>query len=100
MSQPIRTAEDLKGVAAAGLATLYPGKLKIAVGSASCGLAVGAGAVEAAAIAAVRELGLDATIARTGCIGFCSQEPLLDLFLPNGPRISYARMTLEKTRSL
>jgi NADH:ubiquinone oxidoreductase subunit F (NADH-binding)/(2Fe-2S) ferredoxin len=100
MSQPIRTAEDLKGAEATGLATLYPDKLKIVVGSASCGLAVGAGAVEASAIAAVRELGLDATIARTGCIGFCSQEPLLDLLLPNGPRISYARMTPEKTRSL
>lgn len=100
MNQPIRTVEDLKGAEAAGLATLYPDKLKIVVGSASCGLAVGAGAVEAAAVAAVKELGLDATVARTGCIGFCSQEPLLDLVLPNGPRISYPRMTPDKTRSL
>ena len=100
MSKPIRTVEDLKGAEAAGLRTLYPEKLKVLVGSASCGLAVGAGAVEAAAIASVKELGLDATVARTGCIGFCSQEPLLDLVLPNGPRISYANMTPEKTRSL
>jgi NADH:ubiquinone oxidoreductase subunit F (NADH-binding)/(2Fe-2S) ferredoxin len=100
MNQPIRTVEDLQGAEAAGLATLYPEKLKVLVGSASCGLAVGAGAVEAAAIASVKELGLDATVARTGCIGFCSQEPLLDLVLPNGPRISYANMTPEKTRSL
>ena len=100
MSQPIRTAEDLMGVAAAGLATLYPKKLKIIVGSASCGLAVGAGAVEAAAIATVKELGLDAEVTRTGCIGFCSQEPLLDLVVPNGPRISYGNMTPEKTRNL
>ena len=35
-----------------------------------------------------------------GCIGFCSREPLLDLVLPNGPRISYAEMTPEKTREL
>ncbi|MDD5286532.1 MAG: NADH-ubiquinone oxidoreductase-F iron-sulfur binding region domain-containing protein [Desulfuromonadaceae bacterium] len=100
MNQHIHTAEDLKGVEAAGLTTLYPNRLKIVVGSASCGIAVGAGAVEAAAIAAIKELGLDAEVTRTGCIGFCSQEPLLDLVVPNGPRISYGNMTPEKTRSL
>ncbi|KAF0220027.1 MAG: hypothetical protein FD174_1472 [Geobacteraceae bacterium] len=100
MNQPIRTIEDLKGVEAAGLTTLYPDRLKIVVGSASCGLAVGAGAIESAAVAVVKELGLDAEVTRTGCIGFCSQEPLLDLFVPNGPRISYGNMTPEKTRSL
>ncbi len=100
MNRPIRTIEDLKGVAAAGLATLYPTRLKIVVGSASCGLAVGAGAIEAAAIASVKELGLDAEVTRTGCIGYCSQEPLLDLVVPDGPRISYGNMTPEKTRNL
>jgi (2Fe-2S) ferredoxin len=43
---------------------------------------------------------LDAVVCRTGCIGFCAQEPLLDLSLPNGPRVSYANMTPEKTRTL
>jgi NADH:ubiquinone oxidoreductase subunit F (NADH-binding)/(2Fe-2S) ferredoxin len=100
MIRPIRTADDLKGAEAVGLATLYPEKLKILVGSASCGLAVGARGIEAAALDAVRELGLDAVVTRTGCIGFCSQEPLLDLVVPNGPRISYGNMTPEKTKSL
>ena len=100
MIEPIRSIADLKGVQAEGLATLYPNRLKIAVGSASCGLAVGAGAVEAAALAAVKEFGLDATVTRTGCIGFCSREPLLDLYLPNGPRVSYGNMTPEMTRDL
>ena len=56
--------------------------------------------VEAAARRAVEELGLDAVVCRTGCIGFCAQEPLLDLVLPNGPRVSYGNMTPEKTRAL
>ena len=43
---------------------------------------------------------LDAIVCRTGCIGFCANEPLLDLILPNGPRVSYSRMTAEKTRRL
>src|SRR5512134_3155274 len=100
MSRPIRKAADLAEAEAAGLATLYPDRLKILVGSASCGVAVGARAVEAAAVNAVKELGLDAVVARTGCIGFCSREPLLDLMLPNGPRISYANMAPEATREL
>ena len=100
MTRPIRNAADLDQLAAAGLATLYPQRLKILVGSASCGLAMGARAVEAAAIRAVKELGLDAAVCRTGCIGFCAQEPLLDLVLPGGPRLSYAQMTPEKTREL
>ncbi len=100
MSQPIRNAHDLDTSEAAGLAALYPKRLKILVGSASCGVAVGAPGVEAAARRAVEELGLAAAVCRTGCIGFCAQEPLLDLVLPGGPRVSYANMTPEKTRTL
>jgi NADH-quinone oxidoreductase subunit F len=100
MSGPLRNVADLDGAKAAGLATLYPDRLKILVGSASCGVAVGARDVEAAAGRAVQELGLDAVVAKTGCIGFCAQEPLLDLVLPGGPRVSYPNMTAEKTREL
>ena len=39
-------------------------------------------------------------MARTGCIGFCQREPLLDLVLPDGPRISYGNMTAKKTTEL
>jgi NADH:ubiquinone oxidoreductase subunit F (NADH-binding)/(2Fe-2S) ferredoxin len=100
MSRRIGSLADLQRAAAAGQATLYPNRLKILVGSASCGVAVGAREVEAAARRAVEELGLDAVVCRTGCIGFCAKEPLLDLVLPNGPRVSYANMTPEKTRAL
>jgi len=100
MSQPIRTAQDLDAVEAAGLAALDPPRLKILVGSASCGVAVGARDVEAEARRVVAELGLDATVHRTGCIGFCSREPLVDLVLPGGPRVSYPDMTPQKTREL
>ena len=50
MSQPIRTQDDLDRIGAIGEATLYPNRLKIMIGSASCGLAAGAAEVEAAAI--------------------------------------------------
>ncbi|MGD0653056.1 MAG: NADH-quinone oxidoreductase subunit NuoF [Thermoguttaceae bacterium] len=100
MSRTIRNTADLDQAAAAGLATLFPKRLKIIIGSASCGVAVGARAVEAAAVQAVNELGLDAVVCRTGCIGFCAKEPLLDLVLPDRLRLSYGNMTPEKTRRL
>ena len=74
MSFPIRNSADLDQARAAGQATLRPQRLKILVGSASCGVAVGAREVEAAARRAVEELGLDAVVCRTGCIGFCAQR--------------------------
>jgi NADH:ubiquinone oxidoreductase subunit F (NADH-binding)/NAD-dependent dihydropyrimidine dehydrogenase PreA subunit/(2Fe-2S) ferredoxin len=100
VNQTIRTRGDLDKVGALGLSLLYPDRLKIAIGSASCGIAAGARDVEAAAIEAVKDLQLDAAVSRTGCIGFCQQEPLLDLTLPGGPRVSYGNMTPKAVRAL
>ena len=100
MRPPLRTQADLDRAAEAGLASLYPRRLKILIGSASCGIAAGAKAVEEAARETVERLKLDAVVSRTGCIGFCQCEPLVDLRLPDGPRISYARMTADKVRAL
>lgn len=100
MNQPIRSRDDLDRACALGTSSLYPDRLKILIGSASCGIAAGARDVEAAAIEAVGELHLDATVSRTGCIGFCQREPLLDLMLPNGPRVSYGNMSPRAVRVL
>jgi NADH:ubiquinone oxidoreductase subunit F (NADH-binding)/(2Fe-2S) ferredoxin len=100
MSRKIMNADDLSRAAAAGNATLYPDRVKILIGSASCGLAMGARKIEEAAAATLRELRADATVTRTGCIGFCAREPLLDIITPDGPRVSYGNMTPEKTRSV
>src|SRR5512140_3868056 len=100
MSGILRNVADLDLAAAAGLRTLYPRQLKIMVGSASCGVAMGGPDVETAARRAVEELHLDAVVCRTGCIGFCAHEPLLALVLPDGPRVSYPHIPPGKTRAL
>jgi NADH-quinone oxidoreductase subunit F len=100
MSDKIFTAADLDRMAKAGAATLYPGRLQIMIGSSTCGLAMGAARVEEAVIAAVKKFKSDAIVKRTGCIGFCGREPLMDLVVPNGPRISFGNMTPEKTREI
>ena len=100
MSRQIRDAADLDRAGAAGQGTLYPQRLKILVGSASCGVAMAPGPSRRPPSAPSKELALDAVVSRTGCIGCCGQEPLLDLLVPGGPRVSYSRMTPEKTRPL
>ena len=61
---------------------------------------MGAKKVEEAAIATVKKFKADAAVKRTGCIGFCGREPLLDLVIPNGPRVSFGNMTPEKTSAV
>jgi len=93
MNSAVKTSGDLDKLASLGSASLYPEKVKILIGSGTCGLAMGARAVEEAALATVKKLKADATVSRIGCIGFCSQEPLLDIVLPGGPRVSFGSMT-------
>ena len=100
MTQPVLTKDDLDRIAEDGSKTLYRDELKIMIGSASCGIAAGAREVEAAALEAVEELQLDATVTRTGCIGYCQHEPLVDVFLVDGPRVTYGDMTPKKIRRL
>jgi NADH:ubiquinone oxidoreductase subunit F (NADH-binding)/Pyruvate/2-oxoacid:ferredoxin oxidoreductase delta subunit/(2Fe-2S) ferredoxin len=96
----IRTEEELGAVGAAGISSLYPEQLKISIGSASCGIAAGAREVEAAALETIKALGLNAVVSRTGCIGFCQREPLVDLLMPGGPRVCFDKMTPKKVRAL
>ncbi len=65
------------------------------LGTGSCGLAAGAGAVHEALKAYLVEHEIEAEIVAVGCIGPCYLEPLVDVQLPGRPRVSYANMTPE-----
>lgn len=96
----ISSLEDLNKVKEKGLARLYPSKTRIMVGMATCGLATGAGKVYDALSREIAGRKMDVILSKTGCLGFCQQEPLLDIILPGGPRLTYARMTPEKAKEL
>jgi NADH-quinone oxidoreductase subunit F len=96
----VRTRSDLEVLRAQGLGTLYPSGLKIAVGMATCGLAAGADAVDEALRAEAAARGLDLRLVATGCLGYCQQEPLVDVRMPGRGRFLYARVTPESARDL
>jgi len=89
---PIRSLDDLKEVAIRGRELLYPSRPKIMVGTATCGQAAGAMEVLDAIREVVDKEQLPYVIAETGCIGWCSQEPLLDIWIPGRARVTYGRM--------
>ncbi|MDI7267844.1 MAG: NADH-quinone oxidoreductase subunit NuoF [Myxococcota bacterium] len=83
-----------------GLGTLYPDRPKIMVGCSTCGLAAGAEPVLETLATRVRGDGFDAVVARTGCVGHCQEEPLVDVMLPGKPRVTYHAMDPQKAARL
>lgn len=72
----------------------------IYLGTASCGRAAGALQVLETIQATLAELQIAAKVVQVGCIGPCYLEPLMDIALPGGPRVSYANVTPEKARKI
>lgn len=70
----------------AARATIY-------VGMGTCGIAAGARATLNAIVQELARLGLEADVESVGCIGICVKEPLMDIQLPGGPRVSYGNVT-------
>lgn len=66
----------------------------------SCGLATGADEVYESVLEEVERLRLPYLVTATGCIGWCCQEPLVDVCLPGKPRITYGHMDAQKAREL
>ncbi len=91
---------DLSSLCRKGLEALYPDKVKITVGRATCGRASGAEEVYQALLAEVKERGLDCTVATTGCLGFCQEEPLVCVQFPGKPRYVYSRVRPELVKEI
>ena len=72
----------------------------IFVGAGTCGLGAGAGKT----LAKVRDWcaakGMDADIKEVGCIGLCSEEPLVDIQVPGKARVSFSSITADKVDAL
>jgi NADH:ubiquinone oxidoreductase subunit F (NADH-binding)/NAD-dependent dihydropyrimidine dehydrogenase PreA subunit/(2Fe-2S) ferredoxin len=96
----LRTLEDLEQIHHKTDALVYPEQIKITVGTATCGLAAGGSDVLKAVIDKVKELNLNAIVKQTGCIGYCQEEPIIDIWQPGKPRVFYSKMTPKKVGEL
>lgn len=67
------------------------------IGLATCGVAAGAQGVYDSIAAELDKQGLeDVLLVRTGCIGICQFEPVVEVTLPRQSKTTYVRMTPEK----
>ncbi len=96
----IKSLSDLDAIKARGLTRIYPDKMKITFGYATCGIANGAAAALETLAAAAEAEGLDALVDKTGCIGYCQAEPLVDVWNPGQPRLVYKKITAKKAAQL
>ncbi len=70
---------------------------RVVVGMATCGIAAGARPVMVKLMEEVEAKGLkDVTVAQTGCIGVCRLEPIVEVYPPEGEKITYVKMDPEK----
>lgn len=83
-----------------GMQSLFPAKTKILVGMATCGQAAGANEVWQVLQREAARKKIDVLVTKTGCIGMCQHEPLVDVIKPGYPRITYDRVTAEKAAQL
>ncbi len=91
--------EQLENLRRKGMNSLFPDAIKVIVGMSSCGKAAGAG--EVYRILEKELSGVDhVKIGKTGCLGFCSKEPLVEVIMPDGVSTVYANIGVEEARKL
>ena len=76
------------------------GVARVRIGTAMCGISVGAGDVLAAFRRELEAAGVQCEISAVGCLGLCYAEPLVDIQMPSGPRLFYGNVTAEEVSQL
>ncbi len=72
----------------------------IFVGTGTCGLGAGAGKTLEAIRDYVAHQKKDAELIEVGCIGLCSEEPIVDVQLPGRTRVSFGNVTADNVAAL
>ena len=74
---------------------------RVVVGMATCGIAAGARPVLNKFAELVQERGIKNTVVtQTGCIGICRFEPIVEVFEPGKPKVTYVHMDAEKAEEV
>jgi len=95
-SMKIQSVKDLEKIRQEYSKKIYfPDGIKVNIGMASCGIAAGA---KASLERAMKELppGNGVQICQTGCLGYCEEEPLVEIFRTGRPRVIYKHITEDK----
>lgn len=76
-------------------------KYRIVVAMGTCGIAAGARNVMSAILDEINKRDIaDAIVTQTGCLGYCDQEPLVQVFQPDKKTVTYGKITPEIARRI
>jgi NADH-quinone oxidoreductase subunit F len=84
----------------AGLRREEVAKSVIFIGTGTCGLGAGAAKTVEAIKDYLKSHKIDAELVEVGCVGICSDEPIVDVQLPGRSRVSFRTVTAEKVEKL
>lgn len=73
---------------------------QLIIGMGTCGISAGAKDILTALEAELEERDLDVIVRKTGCIGLCEKEPLVDVKLPGEARVTYGNLSIEDAKRL
>jgi NADH-quinone oxidoreductase subunit F len=84
----------------AGLRREIVDKPVIFIGAGTCGLGAGAAKTLSAVQEWLTARNIEADVVKVGCVGLCSEEPILDIQLPGRTRISFGSVFADKVEPL
>ena len=68
-------------------------EIRVVVGMATCGISAGARPVYNAFIDEIAKRNLaNVKVTRTGCLGMCKLEPIVEIYVPNKEKVTYTRL--------
>lgn len=74
---------------------------RVVVGMATCGISAGARTVLSAFIEEVSKRNLNnVSVVQTGCIGMCTYEPIVEVYVPGKEKVTYIHVDAEKAKRI
>ncbi len=92
--------DALQAVREQGLKKILPDKPRLGVGLGTCGEGNGGHEIFQGLADNLENLGVDAHLATVGCLGYCAQEPLVNLWVPGQPMLILNRVTAADTEEI
>jgi NADP-reducing hydrogenase subunit HndB len=101
----VKSLEDLNRLREEALekrrAKATSGRVQIVVGMGTCGIAAGARETMKAILEVVETENLsDILVTQTGCIGRCEWEPIVEVVVGNGPKVTYGKVSPEIAKQI
>ncbi len=96
----VNSLEKLELAREDGMKKLLPDRPKISVGLGTCGIGNGADSLYELFGEEIKKSGTKISLSRTGCFGFCAEEPLVNIYIPGKPLVVLSKVTKKDVKGI